>query len=212
MEQGQPFSLDDLAADTAVGLLAIKARLDTGAEGLGQVHQPRGHDFAASVADGQGALGVGRVFQGVEDRADARCADLGDRHHACAGAGGTRCRGEHAADGVEDHVRAVRGELPDAAGGPFALGDRFGAERLYVPVVVCGGGADDADPRNRAIWTASEPTPASRSVHEQGLAGLNVQGVDDGLVGGQSCQQEACCLGEAHGAGLADEDAYIGGD
>ena len=49
-------------------------------------------------------------------------------------------------------------------------------------------------------------------MHEQGLAGLNVQGVDDGLVGGQSCQREACCLGEAHGAGLADEDAYIGGD
>jgi len=82
--------------------------------------------------------------------------------------------------------RPVRGELPDAVGGPFAVSDRFSAERLYVPVVVRGGCADDAGPARSCDLDGEGTHSASRSVHEQGLAGLNVQDVDDGLVGGQS--------------------------
>jgi hypothetical protein len=124
-----------------------------------------------------------------------------------------RCRRrEHAANGVEDHVRAARGEFPDAVGSAFAIGDWFGTEVAYVVVVLRGDGADDACPASSRDLYGEGAHPAGRPVHEQDLARPNVEDVGDGLVSGQPGQREAGRLGEAQGARLADEVARLGGD
>ena len=109
----------------------------------------------------------------AEDRGDARGADLGDGRYACTRAGGTCRRCEHAANGVQDHVRAARGEFPDPVGNAFAIGDWFGTELAYVGVVLGGGGADDACSASSRDLDGEGAHPAGRSVHEQDLARLN---------------------------------------
>jgi hypothetical protein len=113
------------------------------------------------------------VAHAAEDRGDARGADLGDGGYACTRAGGTCRRCEHAANGVEDHVRAVRGEFPDPVGNAFAIGDWFGTELVYVGVVLRGGGADDACSASSRDLDGEGAHPAGRPVHEQDLARLN---------------------------------------